>query len=385
VYEAFYGLSDKPFQLNPDPSFYFGSRQHRRAMAYLEYGLHQNEGFIVVTGEVGAGKTTIVRSLLAKLDPHKVVAAQLVSTQLDAEDTLRLVAAAFGLKTKDVAKSDLLLALEGFLVTVTTQGKRALLIVDEAQNLTPRAVEELRMLSNFQLETHALLQSFLVGQPEFRKTMQSPHMLQLRQRVIAACHIGPLDAEETRGYIEHRLKCVGWKDKPQFQPDTFAAVYQATGGIPRRINALCDRLLLAGFIGSKTAFNRSDAEEVAREIRDESFSISGSAEAGMGSELASNPNTRAAANDARVAGGQDAQADAASRTALAAGLTIDPSRINMGPEAATEASQLIAGIQATNVEERLARLERQGAATLKLLQQIVEAVRTRPAPKADAT
>jgi putative secretion ATPase (PEP-CTERM system associated) len=384
VYEAFYGLSDKPFQLNPDPSFYFGSRQHRRAMAYLEYGLHQNEGFIVVTGEVGAGKTTIVRSLLAKLDPHKVVAAQLVSTQLDAEDTLRLVAAAFGLKTKDVAKSDLLLGLEAFLVAVTTQGKRALLIVDEAQNLTPRAVEELRMLSNFQLETHALLQSFLVGQPEFRKTMQSPHMLQLRQRVIAACHIGPLDAEETRGYIEHRLKCVGWKDKPQFQPDTFAAIYQATGGIPRRINALCDRLLLAGFIGSKTAFNRFDAEEVAREIRDESFSVSGNAESGAGGETGTGAGVRVAANDSRVAGVQDTL-DAASRTALAAALTIDPSRINMGPEAATEASQLIAGIQATNVEERLARLERQGAATLKLLQQIVEAVRTRPATKADAT
>ena len=385
MYEAFYGLSDKPFQLNPDPSFYFGSRQHRRAMAYLEYGLHQNEGFIVVTGEVGAGKTTIVRSLLAKLDPHKVVAAQLVSTQLDAEDTLRLVAAAFGLKTKDVAKSDLLLALEAFLVAVTTQGKRALLIVDEAQNLTPRAVEELRMLSNFQLETHALLQSFLVGQPEFRKTMQSPHMLQLRQRVIAACHIGPLDAEETRGYVEHRLKCVGWKDKPQFQPDTFAAIYQATGGIPRRINALCDRLLLAGFIGSKTAFNRFDAEEVAREIRDESFSIAASGDPAEGGDGGAAQGTRMAANDSRVAGGPEVQFDAAPRTALAAGLTIDPSRLNMGPEAAAEASQLIAGIEATNVEERLARLERQGAATLKLLQQIVEAVRTRPAPKADAT
>ena len=282
VYEAFYGLTGKPFQLNPDPSFYFGSRQHRRAMAYLEYGLHQNEGFIVVTGEVGAGKTTIVRSLLAKLDPSKVVAAQLVSTQLDAEDTLRLVAAAFGLRTKDVAKSDLLLALEAFLVQVTTQGKRALLIVDEAQNLTPRAVEELRMLSNFQLETHALLQSFLVGQPEFRRTMQSPHMLQLRQRVIAACHIGPLDAEETRGYIEHRLRHVGWKDKPQFQPEVFPAVHQATGGIPRRINALCDRLLLSGFIGSKSVFGAGDVGEVAREIREEAFVTSAGGRDGLG-------------------------------------------------------------------------------------------------------
>jgi len=149
VYETFYGLTGKPFQLNPDPSFYFGSRQHRRAMAYLEYGLHQSEGFIVVTGDVGAGKTTIVRSLLDKLDAKQVVAAQLVSTQLDAEDTLRMVAAAFGLPGKDVPKSQMLLSLEAFLVSLAQQGKRALLIVDEAQNLTPRAVEELRMLSNF--------------------------------------------------------------------------------------------------------------------------------------------------------------------------------------------------------------------------------------------
>src|SRR4029453_19398270 len=137
------------------------------------------------------------------------------------------------LRTKDVEKSDLLLSLEAYLVSVSQQGKRALLIVDEAQNLTPRAVEELRMLSNFQLETHALLQSFLVGQPEFRRTMQSPQMLQLRQRVIAACHIGPLDADETRGYIEHRLKCVGWKGDPQILPAAFDAVFQGTGGVPR--------------------------------------------------------------------------------------------------------------------------------------------------------
>ena len=384
MYEAFYGLTDKPFQLNPDPSFYFGSRQHRRAMAYLEYGLHQNEGFIVVTGEVGAGKTTIVRSLLAKLDPHKVVAAQLVSTQLDAEDTLRLVAAAFGLKTKDVAKSDLLLGLEAFLVSVTTQGKRALLIVDEAQNLTPRAVEELRMLSNFQLETHALLQSFLVGQPEFRRTMQSPHMLQLRQRVIAACHIGPLDAEETRGYIEHRLKHVGWRDKPQFQPEVFPAVHLFTGGIPRRINALCDRLLLSGFIGSKTTFSRTDVDEVAREIREESFT------APSGSESVGVPATEPAPGRTAVPEPQpvpSAQEILASivpaRASTQPGFSVDASRVNMEPEAAAEASRIIANMQTSNVEERLARLERQAGATLKLLRQVVDAVRVRPTPKAD--
>jgi putative secretion ATPase (PEP-CTERM system associated) len=378
VYEAFYGLTGKPFQLNPDPSFYFGSRQHRRAMAYLEYGLHQNEGFIVVTGEVGAGKTTIVRSLLAKLDPGKVVAAQLVSTQLDAEDTLRLVAAAFGLKTKDVAKSDLLLALEAFLVQVTTQGKRALLIVDEAQNLTPRAVEELRMLSNFQLETHALLQSFLVGQPEFRRTMQSPHMLQLRQRVIAACHIGPLDAEETRGYIEHRLRHVAWKDKPQFQPEVFPAVYQATGGIPRRINALCDRLLLSGFIGSKSLFGATDVGEVAREIREEAFvtTAAGEPESASAQDV---PAMRAATGaPAPMPTAQEILASIVPQRSATPMFNVDPSRVAMEPEVAAEVSRLLAGIQSSNIEERVARLERQAGATLKLLQQVVDAVRARP-------
>jgi general secretion pathway protein A len=245
MYESFYGLTCKPFQLNPDPSFYFASKQHRRAMAYLEYGLNQNEGFIVVTGEVGAGKTTIVRGLLNDLDSEKVVAAQLVSTQLDAEDTLRMIAAAFGVGTRNVGKSEMLLALEAFLVDVTRQGKRCLLIVDEAQNLTPRAVEELRMLSNFQFGTQALLQSFLIGQPEFRKIMQSPQMQQLRQRVIAACHIGPMDQDETQAYIEHRLKCAGSKGSPRFDAGAFEALFEASGGVPRRINAHCDRLLLS--------------------------------------------------------------------------------------------------------------------------------------------
>jgi putative secretion ATPase (PEP-CTERM system associated) len=353
MYESFYGLTDKPFQLNPDPSFYFGSKEHRRAMAYLEYGLHQNEGFIVVTGEVGAGKTTLVRGLLDKLDPEKVIATQLVSTQLDAEDTLRLVAASFGLRTKDVGKSDVLLTLEAFLVSLSERGKRALLIVDEAQNLSQRAVEELRMLSNFQLETHALLQSFLVGQPEFRRTMQSPQMQQLRQRVIASCHIGPMDAEETRGYVEHRLKCVGWKGQPQFDPAAYAGIYQHTGGIPRRINSLCDRLLLSGYLGGKRQFGREDVDQVAREIREETFASS-----------------------------NVAQADATGMAEVSASkgighrpLELDPSKLHLDAAAAAKASQVISGMQIGHVEERLSRLERSSAATLALLQQLIDAVR----------
>ncbi|MBL8524187.1 MAG: AAA family ATPase [Betaproteobacteria bacterium] len=276
MYETFYGLTGKPFQLNPDPSFYFGSRQHRRAMSYLEYGLHQNEGFIVITGEIGAGKTTLVRNLFGQLDSSKVVAAHLVSTQLDADDTLRLVAAAFGIPTKQTEKSDLLLALEAYLVSVARDGKRCLLIVDEAQNLTPKAVEELRMLSNFQLETHALLQSFLIGQPEFRETLQSPQMEQLRQRVIAACHIGPLALSETQGYIEHRLSCVGWANVPSFDEDAFRAIHEASGGIPRRINSVCDRLLWYGYLADKKAFSGIDVEEVSAEMKDEARSAGAS-------------------------------------------------------------------------------------------------------------
>lgn len=268
MYEDYYGLSSKPFQLNPDPAFYFASRGHKRAMAYLEYGLHQNEGFIVITGEVGAGKTTLVRGLLEKLDEKKVVAAQLVTTQLDAGDILRMVAAAFGVPSQ-AEKAQTLLALEAFLVSATAAGRRALLIVDEAQNLTPRAVEELRMLSNFQLGQHALLQSFLIGQPEFRATMQSAQMSQLRQRVIASYHLGPLDATETRAYIEHRLSCVGWRGVPAFDDAAHRRIFEMTQGTPRRINTLCDRLLLAGFLGEKQAFSAVDLDELQAEMDDE--------------------------------------------------------------------------------------------------------------------
>ena len=270
MYEAFYGLTGKPFQLNPDPTFYFGSKQHRRAKAYLEYGVQRNEGFIVITGEVGAGKTTIVRGLLESLDGNAVVAANLVSTQLDAEDTLRMVGAAFGVGVKEISKSDLLMSLEAFLVTQISQGKRSLLIVDEAQNLTPRAVEELRMLSNFQFGKQALLQTFLVGQPEFREILQNPNMQQLRQRVTATCHIGPMDRDETRGYIEHRLKCVGSQGRPIFDTDAFDAIHKASGGIPRRINSICDRLLLLGFLGEKINICVADVNEVVTEMQEES-------------------------------------------------------------------------------------------------------------------
>jgi len=335
MYESYYGFHAKPFQLNPDPTFFYGSRGHRRAMAYLEYGLHQSEGFIVITGEVGAGKTTLVRSLLQRLDSSKVVAAHLVSTQIDADDILRLVAAAFGMPAKNVEKADLLLQLEAFLVKLTAAGKRALLIVDEAQNLTPRAVEELRMLSNFQLEDHALLQSFLVGQPEFRHTMQSEHMQQLRQRVIASYHLGPMDPAETRAYVEHRLACAGWRGDPRIEDLAFEQIHVESGGVPRRINTLCDRLLLAGFLSDKHALSGGDVEEVVREMHEEQ-----------------GPHA--------VAGGLPfAAPGAALNLGALAPLLADPA-------AAKRLAELGAGFQVGRLEARIERLEQMLGALLGL-------------------
>jgi len=267
VYETFFGLSGKPFQLNPDPAFFYGSRGHKRAFAYLQYGVHQGEGFIIITGEVGAGKTTLVRSLLEQIDPSRLVAAQLVTTQLDAEDLLRAVALAFGLSTKAMDKAQLLAELEAFLVSLVPQGKRALLIVDEAQNLSGRAIEELRMLSNFQLGSQGLLQSFLVGQPELRQLMQGPDLQQLRQRVTASYHLGPMDRGETQEYVEHRLRHVGWSNLPQFSPGAFDAIYTFSAGIPRRINTLCNRVLLAAALSEEHDITAPNVDATADEIR----------------------------------------------------------------------------------------------------------------------
>ena len=276
MYEAFYKLTVKPFQLNPDPNFYFGSRGHKRAMSYLEYGLHQGEGFIVITGEVGAGKTTLVRNLFLKLERDNVVGAQLVSTQLDADEILRMVTASFGLAHEEVSKAVLLKKLEGFLLACHKQGKRALLVVDEAQNLTQRAVEELRMLSNFQIGEKSLMQSFLLGQPEFRQTLQGEGMQQLRQRVIASYHLGPMDATDTRAYIEHRLNTAGWGGDPSFSDVAHAAIFDYTGGIPRRINTVCDRLMLMGYLEEKHAFDVAEVNDVVADLQRE-FNVPGAA------------------------------------------------------------------------------------------------------------
>ncbi len=269
MYESHFGLSGPPFQLIPDPSFYFGSRGHSNALAFLKFGAHQGEGFIVVTGEIGAGKTTLVRTLLEGLDPAKVVAAPVVSTQLEPGDLPLAILMAFGVQVAIQNSAQLIADLESFLADLAAKGRRALLIIDEAQNLAPEVIEELRVLTNFQAGKNAMLQVFLIGQPELRTQLQAKAMDQLRQRVTASCHLGPLDPAETRAYVQHRLHLVGWNDRPQIELDAFQQLHRWTGGIPRRINRLCNRLLLSAFLETRDAISAENVEQIAQDLRAE--------------------------------------------------------------------------------------------------------------------
>ena len=269
MYDDFYKLSGKPFQLTPDHKFFFNSKGHNRAMAYLRYGLEQGEGFIVITGGIGTGKTTLVRNLFEELDGMNVMAAQLVTTQVDPDDMLRMVCASFGLAHEGLNKATLLHNLEAIARARHAEGKQMLLVVDEAQNLPARSVEELRMLSNFQVENKALVQTFLLGQEEFKRTLQSPGMEQVRQRIIASYHLEPLSPDETEKYILHRLQLVGWKDDPTFANGVFRMIHEFTGGVPRRINAMCDRLMLFGCLEELHQLEKDAVLSVMQELEQE--------------------------------------------------------------------------------------------------------------------
>jgi len=269
MYTEFYRLRGLPFQLTPDPRFFYNSAGHTRAMAHLTYGLHQAEGFIVVTGDVGTGKTTLVDLLLSQLDTQAFSAAKIVTSQLGGEDVLRMVAASFGFYQPGMEKAAMLRRIDEFVVANMRARKRTLLIIDEAQNLAVAALEELRMLSNFGKGAVAPLQSFLVGQPQFRATMASPELEQLRQRVIASYHLGPLSEAETTAYVQHRLKTVGWQDDPALDADAFAAIYRHSGGVPRRINTLCSRVLLWGYLEERHALDGAAVTQVADELQAE--------------------------------------------------------------------------------------------------------------------
>jgi general secretion pathway protein A len=249
MYDQFYGFTGRPFQLTPDPHYYFESLTHRKALSYLGYGLAQGEGFIVITGEVGAGKSTLVTHLMQTIDKARLTAATIVTSQLDGNDMVQMTAESYGIDTRGLDKAATLKAIENFLHAEARAGRRCLLVVDEAQNLAVDALEELRMLSNFQLGSSALLQIFLLGQPEFRDLVQSsPSLEQLRQRVIATHHLDAMDADEVEPYIMHRMQRAGWTGRPQLTEDAYDAIFEETGGVPRKINALMNRSLLMGAV-----------------------------------------------------------------------------------------------------------------------------------------
>jgi general secretion pathway protein A len=278
MYDKYYNLSALPFQLVPDAYFFFESDVHRQAMAYLAYGLRHPGGFIVITGEIGAGKTILMDYLLSTFDHRKFAIAKIVTTRLAGDDFLYLVANSFGIASEGLSKGPLLQKIIDFIIAQQRIGGRPVLVVDEAQHLTFEALEELRMLSNVVFDREFALQSLLLGQPQFRSILSQPSLEQLRQRVTGAYHLGTLNEFETRGYIEHRLRQAEWKGDPNFSEDCFSMIYQHTHGVPRRINSLCSRLLLHGFLEDLHTLTGQMVSKVAKDLKDENSVIMGYSE-----------------------------------------------------------------------------------------------------------
>jgi putative secretion ATPase (PEP-CTERM system associated) len=293
MYIEYYGFHEHPFLMTPDPRLFYASASHSKAYAHLMYGLAQREGFVVVTGEVGAGKTTLIERLCSELDPSGFAIARIATSQVSGDDLLRLVANSFG-ATSEGEKATV---LRGIIAALRVAERRHLLIVDEAQALSPTALEELRMLSNITDGNRALLQTILLGQPQLRQLMASPDLDQLRQRVLASYHLGGLSREETHAYVEHRMRGVGWTGQPAWDPEALDKVHDYTGGIPRRINRLCSRVLLGGALEQTDQLTAEMVEATAQELEDDLGGGIPAPEAALGAEpqaLARNADTAAA-------------------------------------------------------------------------------------------
>jgi len=269
MYESFFGFSARPFQLMPDTRFFFKSAGHQRALAYMRYGLQQGQGFIVITGDVGTGKSLLLNALVNEMDTERLVPVRIASSRLDHEQVLKVIAGSLGLEYEGRDKAALLRDIETACQQVTAAGRRVIVLVDEAQNLPTDGLEELRMLSNVEHCGQPILQCFLLGQREFRNTLRAPGLEQLRQRVIAAYHLRPLSESETRQYIQHRLKTVGWRDDPRIEEPVYALITAATLGIPRRINLLMDRLLLNCGLDELHYIDEERTRTVIREVEQE--------------------------------------------------------------------------------------------------------------------
>lgn len=269
MFEEFYGLREDPFRLSSDHRFCFPHRNYARARAYVDYALHRAEGFVMVTGNPGTGKTTLINELLSNLPKQSTRAATLLSTRLEAEDLLRMMAYALGLKSREQPKALLLQQLMEYMSDHYHRGIRTLLIIDEAQDLNTSALEELRLLTNLHEANRPLLQIVLVGQEPLRQLVRQPEMEQLHQRLIAAWHLKPLGPQETVGYVRHRLETAGWRGDPVFESGVMETVFAYSQGVPRRINLICSRLLLHGCISEQHRLTREDAVELVAELGEE--------------------------------------------------------------------------------------------------------------------
>jgi general secretion pathway protein A len=246
MYESFFNLTIKPFDLLPNPDFLYLSRSHKRALMYLNYGIQERAGFMLLTGGIGSGKTTIIRDIVKRKE-SKVVLSKIFNTKVNFKQLLAMINEDFGLISQGKDKVTLLRELNDFLISQFAHGNQPVLIIDEAQNLSTDVLEEVRMLSNLETDRAKLLQIILVGQPELRETLASPALVQLRQRIKIKCHIPPLSPAETKPYILHRLEMAGNRNAVIFPQEVLETIFRYSGGTPRLINVICDFILLAAY------------------------------------------------------------------------------------------------------------------------------------------
>jgi len=267
MYRDFYRFLENPFNVTPDPKFLYLTPSHRDALAHLRYGVIEGKGFIVVTGEVGLGKTTVLRAFLDQLPPN-VVTALVLSSNLSFKELLYLTLHDFGIDAPEKSKAEMLTMLNAFLVDLRAKGKTGLLVLDEAQNLSPEILEEFRLLSNLETPTQKLLQIVLVGQPELKTKLSLHRLRQLRQRIPGICDLQPLDAGEVRAYVEHRLRVATGGNDPAvaFAPDVHDWIAAYSNGVPRLINQVCDRALLIGYVEEKLVITREVVMEAIRDL-----------------------------------------------------------------------------------------------------------------------
>jgi len=300
MYEQFFQLNRKPFELVPNPEFLYPSRTHRKALNYLEYGIRERAGFVLLTGEVGAGKTTLIRDILNRLE-HDIISARIFNTKVDSTQLLTLINEDFGLSVNNRQKIDLLRDLNEFLVEQYAHQRQPVLIIDEAQNLSVESLEEIRLLSNLEAADRKLLQIILVGQPELEPLIKKPELRQLRQRINISCHLAPLGKEEIQKYFYHRLERAGNASAVSLPEEAFENIHELTGGIPRLINIVGDYLLLALFADGEEKPSIKLVEEILEDIgRSVTFSESAPQQARTGGQDENSMHKRLTSLEAQV-------------------------------------------------------------------------------------